>query len=257
MGLISDGIEKVRVFELPTGVWANGEAVAGPRICLVRWQSAWADKIHQVYVGSRFAGATIDCEQRQILVRTPSCFDRAVRVEVFAVGQGEADIDFGEELQQGEGDSGRVRLRFLRSQRLPAGARFEVYCGKGTGEIDYEKPIGGGEVWENWQDKAGFGLARFGEGDFSYEWAAGVGFGKGEFGSGEFGVDADVIEWVSPALEAGVYRFGVKVLDELGNESEASETGEITVVPAAKPATKVSVLSFETEANEMVIGVQG
>lgn len=256
MRLISEGIEKVRVFELPAGVWTSGEVIGGPRVCLVRWRSSWSDKIHQVYVGGRFAGATVDCEQRQMVVRTPSCFEGAVRVEVFAVEQGDADIDFSGELQQGEGESGRVRLRLLRSQRLPAEARFEVYYGQGSSEIDYEKPIGGGEIWECWQDKAGFALTRFGEGDFGYEWAAGVGFGKGDFGRGEFGIDSDVIEWMSPALEAGVYKFGVKIVDEQGNESAASETGEITVIPAARPLRKLEVVSFDVEKNEMVISVR-
>lgn len=102
MGLISDGIEKVRAFELPTGVWANGEAVAGPRICLVRWQSAWADKIHQVYVGSRFAVATIDCEQRQILVQTPNCFDRAVRVKFSQLGRGRRILTLAKNCSRGK-----------------------------------------------------------------------------------------------------------------------------------------------------------
>ena len=88
------------------------------------------------------------------------------------------------------------------------------------------------------------GLARFGEGDFGYEWAGGVGFGRGGFGLGEFGVDADIIEWVSPALEAGVYRFGVKVIDERGNESAASETEEVTVIPAARPANEIKCVVF-------------
>jgi len=256
MGLISEGISNVRVFELPAGVWEDGQAVAGQRVCLVRWKSEWADKIHQVYAGGKFAGATVDCGQRQIWVRMPSCFDRAVRIEVFAVEQSEEGVDFSGQLQQEEGESGRVRLKMLRSQRLPAGARFEVYFNGGSGEIDYEEPIGSGEVWENWQDKAGFGLARFGEGDFGYEWAAGVGFGKGEFGRGEFGVDADVIEWVSPDLEAGIYKFAVMIVDEQGNESQASETGEITVIPAARPVRGVSVSSFEAETNELVIGIE-
>jgi hypothetical protein len=256
MGLISEGISNVRVFELPAGVWEDGQAVAGPRVCIVRWKSAWTDKIHQVYVGGRFAGTTVDCEQRQMLVRTPSCFDKAVRVEVFAVEQCEADTDFSKELQQEEGDNGRVRLRLLCSQCLPVGARFEVYYNKGRGEIDYQTAIGGGEIWECRQDKAGFGLARFGNGDFGYEWAAGVGLGKGEFGRGEFGVDADTIEWVSPALEAGIYKFGIKVVDEQGDESQASETGEITVIPAARPVRKVSVLSLDAETNELIIGIE-
>jgi len=254
MGLVSEGIDWVRAFELPVGIWADGEIVAGPRVCLVKWHSEWRDLLHQVYVNGKLAGVTVDCEQKQMVVQTPSCFDRAVRVEVFAVELSEADIDFSDTLGQSKGDSGRVRLSLLRSQRLPAGARFEVYYGKGMGEIDYEIPIGGGPVWSCWQDKAGFGLARFGEGDFGYEWAAGVGFGKGYFGSGEFGADADVIKWVSPALEAGVYKFGVKVIDETGNESAVSETGEITVIPSARPAEGLNVVSFEKQTNTLVIG---
>jgi hypothetical protein len=256
MGLISSGIDGVRVFELPVGVWADGAIVSGPKICLVKWRSTWIDKPHQVYVNGKFAGATIDCGQRQIMVQAPSCYERAARIEVFAVEPSEADIDFGDELEGNEGDSGRVKLGFLRSQRLPAGAKFEVYSGEGSGEVNYENPIGAGKIWGNWQDKAGYGLSRFGEGDFGYEWAAGVGLGKGNFGLGEFGVDADVIEWTSPTLGAGVYRFGVKVIDEKGNESAVSETEQVTVIPAARPATRASVLSFETEANEMVIGVE-
>jgi hypothetical protein len=256
MRLISSGINGVRVFDLPTGVWKDGAVVEAPRVCLVKWRSEWKDKLYQVYVNGYFAGATVDCWQREMVVQTPSCYERAARVEVFAVEASEADVDFSDELERGDGDSGRVRLSLLRSQRLPAGARFEVYFDNGTGVVDYEHPIGGGQVWGCWQDKAGFGLAMFGEGDFGYEWAGGVGFGIGGFGLGEFGVDADVIEWVSPALDAGTYRFGVKVIDERGNESAASETGEVVVIPAARPARGLDVLSFEETTNALMLEVE-
>ena len=256
MGLISSGINGVRVFDLPTGVWEDGVVVEAPRVCLVKWRSEWKDKLYQVYVNGYFAGVTVDCGQREMVVQTPSCYERAARVEVFAVEASEADVDFSDWLERGDGDSGRVRLSLLRSQRLPAGARFKVYFDNGTGVVDYEYPIGGGQVWRCWQDKAGFGLAGFGESDFGYEWAGGVGFGIGGFGLGEFGVDADVIEWVSPVLDAGVYRFGVKVIDERGNESAASETGEGVVIPAARPATGLDVLSFEETTNALVLEVE-
>ncbi len=257
MGLISSGIDKVRAFELPVGVRTDGGIVAGQRVCLVRWRSEWTDKIHQVYVNGKFAGATIDAEQRQMVVQVASCFDRAARVEVFAVEPSEADIDFSGQLDRSEGDSGRVKLSLLRSQRLPADARFKVYYDKGMGDIDYGEAIGEGSVWGCRQDKGGFGLARFGEGDFGYEWSAGVGFGRGSFALGEFGVDADIIEWVSSALEASVYRFAVKTVDENGNESIASETGDITVIPAAKPASGLDVLSFDKGANVLALETSG
>jgi hypothetical protein len=257
MGLISNGIDKVRVFEIPVGVWADGEIVVEARVCLVSWWSAWTNKLHQVYVNGKFAGVTVDSEQRQMVVQTPNCNERAARIEVFAVEPSEGNIDFSDYLKGSDGDTGRAVLRLLRSQRIPAGARYEVYYDEGSGEVDYENLISSGAIWSCWQDKAGFGLAGFGEGDFGYEWAAGIGFGKGGFGLGEFGADAEVIEWVSPALEAGVYRFGVKVVDELGNGSGASETGEVTVIPAAGPAGRVSVPSFDKETNVLMIGMSG
>ena len=256
MGLISSGIDWVRVLELPAGVWADGGAVAGPRVCLVKWRSQWLDKIHQVYVNGRIASATVDGKQRQMVVQTPDCCERAVRVEVFAVEPSEADIDFGDTLEQGEGNNGRVKLNLLRSQRLPAGAKFRIYIGRGTGEIDYANPIGEQALWACRQDKAGLGLARFAEADFGYEWSAGIGFGRGNFGAAEFGVAADIIEWVSPSLEAGIYRFAVKVIDEKGNESAASETGEIVVMPAAKPASELKVLSFDKVTNALTLEVR-
>lgn len=255
MGLISSGISGVRVFDLPMGVWADGVVAAGPRVCLVKWRSGWSDKLHQVYVNGRYAGTTIDGEQRQMVVQVPGCYERAVRVEVFAVELDEADMDFGDTLAQDAQGGDRVRLILLRSQRLPMGAKFEVYFDNRTGVIDYEKSIGTGRIWASGQDKAGFGLGGFGKEDFGYEWAAGIGLGKGGFGRGEFGVDADIIEWVSGVLRAGVYKFGVKIIDETGNESAASETEGITVIPAARPAGGLDVLSFNEETNEIVIGV--
>ena len=256
MGLISSGINGVRVFDLPTGVWEDGAVVEAPRVCLVKWRSEWKDKLYQVYVNGYFAGVTVDREQREMVVQTPSCYERAVRIEVFAVEASEADVNFGDELGQSSEDSGRVRLRLLWSQRLPMGARFEVYFDNGTGVIDYANPIGGGRVWECWQDKAGFGLARFGENDFGYEWENGVGFGRGGFGLGEFGVDADVIEWISPILETGTYRFGVKVIDTRGNESEIGETEEIVVIPAARPARELDGLSFDETTNLLMLEIK-
>ncbi len=68
-------------------------------------------------------------------------------------------------------------------------------------------------------------------------------------------MDADIIEWTSPALGAGTYKFGVKVRDRSGNESAANETGAITVIPAARPAEGVDVEAFEKDTNRLVLEV--
>jgi hypothetical protein len=98
-------------------------------------------------------------------------------------------------------------------------------------------------------------MSMFGVSDFGYDSAASVGFGKGSFGHGQFGLDADVIEWVSEPLGAGVYRFGVKIIDGAGNESDVSETGPVAVIPTAKPAEWVTVSSFDKQANQIVLNV--
>jgi len=257
MGLISDGIDKVRVYELPAGLWADGGGFAGPGVCLVKWRSAWADKFYHVYVNGLFAGATADCEQRRMVVSVPGSFETAVRIEVFAVEPEDVWVDFGG--QDLRADSGRVRISLLRSQNLAFGARFNVYFDGGTGEIDYDRPITERpvDIWACWQDKAGFGLSRFGESDFGRDWSAAVGFGRGVFGSGEFGAGADLIEWVSEPLDAGVYKCAVKVYGRWGGESECAETGEVTVAPAARPAEDLRIVSFDKQTNELVLGVNG
>ncbi len=257
MTLISSGIETVRAYEIPCGIWADGERVGTPRRALVRWKSSLSDKFHQIYVNGQFAGATLDNQQRQMIVPIPTSFESAVRIEVFAVEAEQADTDFSSELIRPATDSGRVKISLLRGQNLPIDATVEIFFDNGTGEIDYDKSLSDSpiRIWPAWQDKAGFAMGRFGIGDFGYESAAAVGFGKGSFGQGQFGLDADTIEWISPPLQAGIYKFGVKLTDKAGNQSSVSETEPITVTPAAKPADKLSIASFDKQTNQLVLEV--
>ena len=110
-------------------------------------------------------------------------------------------------------------------------------------------------IWPSWRDKAGFGMCGFGISDFGFDSAAAVGFGKGSFGHGGFGLDADTAEWTSPPMPAGAYRFGVKVSDGSGNESDGSETGQVTVTPAARPVEHVTITSFDKQTNQLVLSV--
>ena len=257
MALISSGIENVRVFELPCGIWADGEYVGSPRTALVKWRSVWGDKFYQIYVNGQYVGATVDSQQRQMIVQIPTSLESPVRIEVFAVEAEQVDTDFSSEIASSIGQSGRVRISMLRDQSLPIGAIAQIYFDNGTGEIDYDKvlndwPI---RVWSACQDKAGFGMSRFGASDFGYDLAAAVGFGKGSFGDGQFGLDADTFEWISPAMRAGIYKFAIKVTDEAGNESGSSETGQVTVTPAARPAEQISISSFDKQANQLVLGI--
>ncbi len=257
MSFVREGIDQVRAFVLPDGIAADGNCVSVSAAALVTWRSAHAGLFHQVYVNGRFAGATLDTQQRQLVVQAPGSFDTAVHIEVVAVEPKDAPRDFTGRLTPMPGDSGRVRLTLLRSQALPIQATANVYCDDGTGVIDYMEPLNDAPIpiWPCMQDKAGFGMAHFGAGDFGYDSAASIGFGRGSFGHGHFGLDADTIEWISPPLPLGRYRFGIKTVDARGNESVASETEAITVIPAARPATKLDVAAFDLQTNQLTLSI--
>ena len=256
MELEYSGISNVRAFELPCGVWAAGEYIAQPRVTLVRWESWWDDKFYQVYVNGEFSGATVSCQQRQMVVQVPWNQSTASKIEVFAVERDAAYIDFGGELSDLEGERGRVKINILRTQDLPFEGRIEVYSDQGTGQIDYDNAIDSIAipVWPFWQYKGGFGMSKFGHSDFGFDWSAGIGFGKGSFGNGQFGVGADVIEWISPPLSPGVYKFGLKISDKFGNEG-FTETGEVVVIPSPQPAEGLGVYSYESDGNHLVLKI--
>jgi hypothetical protein len=258
MSLYSDGIDSVRAFDLPAGIWPDGRYVKGIRVALVKWRSTWSDKLHQVYVNGRYAGATLDFRQRQLIVHIPTSPECPVRIEVFAVEAEHVDTDFSSELTQSPVDSGRVTITLLRSQNLPAGATAQIYFDNGTGQIDYNNPINDTpiNIWPAWQDKAGFSMSQFGLDDFGWDSAAAIGCGKGSFGCGQFGLDADTIEWTSPILPVGTYTFGIKTTDPSGRQSTASETEPITVTPAARPAETLSVSSFDKQTNQLVLNIE-
>lgn len=253
MSFHREGIENVRAFTLPDGVAADGSHAAVSGAVLVTWRSAHAERLHQVYVNGRLAGTTVDTRQRKLVVQAPGSWQSAVRVEVVAVDQEEAHTDFADAVETPP--SGRVRLKILRSQALPVGAKANVYSDSGTGQIDYDRPLNASPIvlWPCPQDKAGFGTSLFGEGDFGHDSAASIGFGRGVFGGGQFGLDADTLDWISPLLPLGRYRFAVKILDSYGNESAANETEPIAVVPPPKPAAALSIKSYDKQTNQLTL----
>lgn len=257
MAFSREAIEDVRACVLPDGIGPDGRAAALSRSMLVTWRSRLEGVLHQVYVNGRLAGVTVDADQRQMVVGAPSSFEAAVRVEVVAVEPRAAHVDFTDEIRQPSSLSARVRLAFLRSQNLPPGTALSVYFDGGTGQIDYDEPLNETPIpiWLCPQDKAGFGMSRFGEGDFGWDAAAAVGFGKGCFGCGPFGLDADAVEWISPRLASGTYRFGVKVVDEAGNRSAAVETGPLAVVAPARPAARLGLASFDAATGRITLSV--
>jgi hypothetical protein len=257
MSCLREGIHSVRALVLPDGVAPDGAYVALSRAALVTWCSSNEGMLHQVYVDGRFGGATLDAQQRQLVVQAPSSFQAAVKIEVIAVKPQDAHEDFASRLERPARGRGRVKLILLRSQTLPAEAWANFYFDNGTSEIDYMQPLNAYPIplWPCPHDKAGFGMAQFGGGDFGYDSAASVGLGKGSFGHGQFGLDADTLAWISPVLPLGRYRFGVRVVDRRRNESSASETQTVSVIPAARPAAKLNIVAFDPQTNQLTMTV--
>ncbi|MBN1508732.1 MAG: hypothetical protein JW955_17925 [Sedimentisphaerales bacterium] len=257
MPFFRDGIENVQVCALPDGVAGDGGCAVVSAAALVTWRSSQAGMLHQVYLNGRFAGVTCAAEQRRLVVQSPIVSPTAVRVTVIAVAPTDAHLDFSDALGQAAVSSGRVRLTLLRSQTLPLGTTADIYHDNGTGQIDYATPVNAAPIplWPCLHEKAGLGTAQFGTGDFGYDSAASIGFGKGALGRGQFGLDADCLEWISPALPLGTYRLGVRIADADGNLSPAVETGPVPVVAAARPATGLDVASFDPHTHQLTLTV--
>jgi len=257
MPFLRAGIENVRAVVLPDAVAADGSSASFARMALVTWKSRLEGMLYQAYVNGSLAATTLHPQQRQLVIEIPSSFEAAVHVEVVAAEPTEAHRDFAGEIDYSTVLGARVRLTLLRSQSLPAEAMANIYFDNGTGDIDYRVPLNDAPIrlWPCRQDKAGFGQAQFGTGDFGYDAAAAIGFGKGVFGHGQFGLDADTVTWTSPALPGGAYRFGVKVVDGQGNESLSSETSPIAIVPAARPISGLDTVTFDEQANELTLNV--
>jgi len=254
MGLVSSGIDRVRAYALAQGVRADGRCVDEPLSVFVKWRSEHEDKFCQIYVNGELAGVTTGLGQRGIIVPILSAWSSAVRIEVFAVEPSEAHIDFSSQLPSRQ-QAGRIKLSWLRSMALPFEGTAQIFSDGGGGQIDYDEPVSKEDIglWPSWQDKFGFGLGQFGEGDFGYEGSAALGFGIGLFGKGEFGFDADEVNWESDELETGRHKFAVKITDRFGQVSNGEETGEITVIRTATPAEGLEVDSYDKAEDRLML----
>jgi hypothetical protein len=250
MTVLSEGISKVRAFALPAGVSCDGRANQLAGAAIVKWHSTYNDMLHQVYVNSRFAGVTVEPAQQHLIVPVPLSQKTAVRIEVFAVEPGYADVDFSDELNSEWTQAERVKIEFPRIDNLPANGSVDCYL---SDDKLNKRAV---KIWPESASKGGFGLSCFGLSDFGYDGSAAIGFGKGSFGVGWFGFDADMLCWQSQQLEIGNYKFGIRITDNSGNQTqEQIETEMITVIPPAKPAERLTIESFDKQSGKLVFQV--
>ena len=248
MTIISEQISRVRAFALPAGVNCDGLSNQLAGMAIVKWHSTHGNMLHQVYVNDRFAGVTVEPGQQQLIVPLPLSQKSAVRIEVFAVEPQFSDSDFSDELVAGQTQAGRVKIEFARTDNLPPSGSVDYYS---DGDRLNNRSM---KIWPESADKNGFGLSSFGMSDFGFDGSAAPGFGKGNFGCGWFGFDCDMFCWQSQQLEAGNYKFGIKITDSAGNTAqEPVETEMITVIPPARPAKSLKAESFDKQSGKLVL----
>jgi hypothetical protein len=179
------------------------------------WTStAPAGTTFQVYLGRKLAWYGTS---RWVALTMP---DSRVRIDVGAVGPGEATVDFSASLPPAIDD--RVTLSWLGGS--------------------YLDPTGGNDV----RGFRVFGPRRAGWGvDFTERLAeipaypGGVpidGYGLGGFGQGGFGRAASTYSWTSPALGRGEWTFAVASFDAAGNQGAPSYMTATISAPPRPPA---------------------
>jgi hypothetical protein len=143
-----------------------------------------------------------------------------VRIDIGAVGPGEAATDFSALLPAAPND--RARLSWLGGTYLdPTGnddvSGFEVYGEvlPGSG-IDFQNTLAEITAYPGGILTDGFGL--------------------GGYGQGGFGRSASAYSWTSQALQSGAWSFAVVPVDAAGNQGAPSLTSVTILAPPRPPA---------------------
>ena len=252
--MIKTGIENIRCFAIAAGVGADGSAVNEALSCVVNFKSEH-DKFHQVYVNGSLAGVTVNAKQRKMIVPLSLLRKRTNVVEVAAVDAVEKQTDFTKQLAVVS--MGRLKVSIPGLISLPYDGFAEVYSNGGEGQINFAEPVSNQPIkfFSSKDDENGFGLNKFGVGDFGFDLSGCVGFGVGDFGVGEHGFDCNSIKWESPELDSGKYKVGVKVTDGRGNSVTVSNETEVAVIAGAVPAEALTAESYDKTQNELILNV--
>jgi hypothetical protein len=128
--------------------------------------------------------------------------------------------------------------------------KWRVYRGD-AGDASATTKVHEALVYPSGQFACGFG-AYFGSGGFGWDAAGAKGFGY-SFGLGEFGIDCQMIHWRSDPLPRGTYPVKATIVDAAGNESTAS-TGSITLPGYARPVADLTVTSYTSGSDTLVLG---
>lgn len=178
---------------------------------LVAWTSAAAEGTYfQVYVAGRLAWFGT---ARQTWLPYPSGLGPAVTIVVGTVGAGEQTTDFSPSLTAAP-DRALVTWNGGLWE-APDIAGFHVYMSPAAGlAASYTVPVANIPLSVAGQSTAGYGF--------------------GGFGEGGYGQAAGNYSWTSGHLSGGVWTFGVRPFDSVGNEGDTRE-GSVTIAAPPRP----------------------
>lgn len=252
MSLISEGINNVKADFICLGCGASGAVLEEQTEFAVSWKTEHSDKLHQVYVNGKLAGASYERGLGWAAAAKPAGSESLVTVEVYAITGDDPWEDHGYVFAERQ-YTNRVKITFAREMDLPGTGVVRIFGNGGSGEIDESQPVAGPlALWRNLRQRGGWGLGAFGETDFGWDGGACPGFGLGALGMGRFGFDADQFAWISPELEKGRHAFKVEVSDETGRKF-IFESGEIGVVPVPGGAEYLKPVGYDEEGNELIL----
>ena len=239
MGHSTEGISNVRASALALDT-SGGLPVAPRGTIEATWESAQADRWHQVYVNGRLAGVTARPEDRRLAVAAPvgRCGPAGLLlVEVVAVDAEDRWTDFTPELSGfGPEAGGHVRLRWQGGTYLdPALAGFDVFGDGRTGIVDYAAPLNEAPV----PAKPG-GQAPWG-------------YGCGGYGRGGYGASAALYEWTTDALDPGTWRLAVAAFDDAGNRATPAAEVQVEVRPPPRPPADLQVAGHDPDEGATLV----
>ena len=214
-----------------------------PTQLLVRWNSTWTTRCHQVYVNDKLTWYSLTQGSPNEVILGISQ-GQPITVVVGAVTPENAATDYSASLNFTAGI--RKTLRFAADPNVwdiddQALFYLEKTNNPAPGYIAANlisaQPIfpGGRFYW-------GYGRGGYGQGDYGYGGANAIGFGNGPFGEGGFGFGCDWCQTETEPLINGTWKAAVRVKDAAGNlDAGVVDVETIAVDGPPRPASDLTV----------------
>ena len=249
-----DKIDSVRAVPFPVGQLQDGKATPLPGLVLLCWRSDETTRLFQAYVNKKLTAVTAIPQQRMMLVEYDHTHPAAI--ELAAVDPADKFTDFSSELGGfTSADGTHVKLGWPRRGSLPLDSVAKIYWDAGSGVIDTDNPLDQVLIWSDERDKWGWGLDRFGRGDFGYSGTGAPGWGLGVLGQGEFGFDAEMMAYESDELLGGRYKFALRLFDTRGTpQQDELEIFEVFIDPIPE-APMLIIDSYNPVSDTLVLQV--